>query len=175
MDKSRDVKEWLKRAKASLARAKMPLSGDMLYEDACFDCQQSAEKSLKALLIHLGLDFPRTHSFEKLLDILKKRIIIPENIYDVLDLSDYAVTTRYPDDYVEVTKDEYKEAVKIAETVYNWVLESINSYFSIWLLFKKVNKSSDLYLYPSSFKKLIYAISLLFITVTYSFVSLSVV
>lgn len=97
----------------------------MYYEELCFDCQQSAEKALKGVLVHLGLDFPRTHSFEKLLYILKGRLIIPNHIYDVLDLSDYAVSTRYPDDYVEVTGSEYNQAVEIAERVYNWALENI--------------------------------------------------
>lgn len=124
MDKSKDVKEWLRRAKSSLVHSKDAKSDDLYYEELCFDCQQASEKALKSLLVHLGLDFPRTHSFEKLLNILKKRITIPNHIFDVLDLSDYAVSTRYPDDYIQVTEDEYKKAVEIAERIYNWVVET---------------------------------------------------
>ena len=48
------AKEWLKRAKSNLARAKAgKVSEDILYEDLCFDAQQAAEKALKALYQHL--------------------------------------------------------------------------------------------------------------------------
>ncbi|MDI6735051.1 MAG: HEPN domain-containing protein [bacterium] len=44
------VLEWLKRAKSHLARAKLgKTSEEVLYEDLCFDCQQVAEKTIKAL------------------------------------------------------------------------------------------------------------------------------
>lgn len=125
MDKKLDVNEWLRRAKGSLELSKTPKSESILYEDLCFNCQQSAEKAMKALIIHLGLIPHKTHSFRKLIEELEKRIIVPEYILSVLELDDYAVNTRYPDDYFEVTEDEYKEAVKIAESVYNWVQNNI--------------------------------------------------
>jgi len=59
------------------------------------------------------------------LDILKTEINIPEHMLDVLELSDYAVSTRYPDDFKEVSKKEYQRAVDIAERVLDWVLEHI--------------------------------------------------
>jgi HEPN domain-containing protein len=46
------VLEWIKRSKSNLERAKAgQVSEDILFEDLCFDCQQSVEKALKALLI----------------------------------------------------------------------------------------------------------------------------
>lgn len=125
MDKSRNVKEWLRRAKSSLAKAKLPITDDILFEDMCFDAQQSAEKSMKSLIIHLGLKPHKTHSARVLIDELKKRIPVPEAILYVIELDDYAVTTRYPDDYREVSEEEYKEAIEIAENVFNWVIENI--------------------------------------------------
>ena len=125
MDKSRNVTEWLRRAKSCLIKTKLPIMDGILYEDMCFDAQQSAEKALKALIIHLGLKPHKTHSARVLIDELKKRIPVPEEILSVIELDDYAVTTRYPDDYREVSEDEYKEAVEIADRVYNWVVENI--------------------------------------------------
>lgn len=125
MDKSRDVNEWHRRAKASLARAKMPISGDMIYEDACFDCQQSAEKALKGLIIKLGLVPDRTHNIRSLLSEIEKRTTIPKEIYQAITLNQFAVTTRYPDDYYEISEEEYLNAVKISEMVLKWVSESI--------------------------------------------------
>jgi len=45
------AREWIKRAKSNLARAKQPKTDEIFWEDLCFDAQQAAEKSLKAILI----------------------------------------------------------------------------------------------------------------------------
>lgn len=45
------VREWLKRARSSLERAKAgKVSEAVIYEDLCFDCQQAVEKSQQPLL-----------------------------------------------------------------------------------------------------------------------------
>ena len=44
------ARDWLRRAKSNLERARVgKIKDEILYEDLCFDCQQSAEKALKAL------------------------------------------------------------------------------------------------------------------------------
>jgi len=123
MDNSLDAKVWIKRAKSNLLRAKMPKNEDMFYEDFCFDCQQSAEKALKGLIVHLGLTPHKTHFFGKLFEELSKRLELPSWSEDVFELNDYAVSTRCPDDFKEISIDEYKRAVDLAERVYNWVVE----------------------------------------------------
>jgi len=53
------VLEWLMRARSILERARVGrISEEIVYEDLCFDCQQTAEKALKALLIGLDKEFP---------------------------------------------------------------------------------------------------------------------
>ena len=43
--------EWLNRALSNLERANLGKQNESIYyEDLCFDCQQSVEKSFKALL-----------------------------------------------------------------------------------------------------------------------------
>jgi HEPN domain-containing protein len=55
------VRIWLKRAKSNLQIAKAgKVFDDILYEDLCFDCEQSAEKALKALLVSIDVSFPHT-------------------------------------------------------------------------------------------------------------------
>jgi HEPN domain-containing protein len=65
---NKEVQMWLRRAKSSLVLSKTPKGNDIFYEDLCFDAQQSAEKSLKALIIHQGLKPPKTHSFRVLIN-----------------------------------------------------------------------------------------------------------
>src|SRR6266571_7305717 len=40
------------------------------YEDSCFDAQQAAEKSLKGMLVHLAIPFPKTHSVADLITLV---------------------------------------------------------------------------------------------------------
>ena len=121
---NKEVQMWLRRAKSSLVLSKTPKDNDIFYEDLCFDAQQSAEKSLKALIIHQGLKPPKTHSFRVLINEIKKRMTLPETVLDVLDLDDYAIFTRYPGDYRPIDDDEYHDAVRIAEYIYNWVVDN---------------------------------------------------
>ncbi|MCK4309226.1 MAG: HEPN domain-containing protein [Candidatus Atribacteria bacterium] len=117
------ILNWLKRARSSLERAKIgKVSQGILYEDLCFDAQQTVEKSLKAILVKLNQSFPKTHSIGILLKLIEEAgVEIPENINQAKLLTAYAVDTRYPGDYEPVNKEEYKEALKIAEDVFEWL------------------------------------------------------
>jgi HEPN domain-containing protein len=117
------ARDWLRRAKSNLERARVgKINDEILYEDLCFDCQQSAEKAIKALLISIDKEFPPTHSIARLLEIVSEtQTEIPAEIKKAIDLTDYAVKTRYPGESEPVTKEEYEEALTIAETIYNWV------------------------------------------------------
>lgn len=119
------VDQWLKRAHSNLERAKAgQVSEEILFEDLCFDCQQAAEKSIKALLVHLDIEFEKIHSISKLLKQVEG-IIVPEEIKDAAELSVYAVDTRYPGDYDPATESEYKQALMMAEKVIKWAEEKI--------------------------------------------------
>lgn len=115
--------DWLRRAKSNLARARAgKISKDVLYEDLCFDCQQSAEKAIKALLISLDKEFLPTHSITRLLELVSEAgIEVPGEVEKAIDLTDYAVETRYPGEREPLTKEEYREALAIAEKVFSWV------------------------------------------------------
>ena len=66
--------DWLRYAKADLALARVPLPQGGLYELLCFHAQQAAEKSVKAVLLHYGIEPPRTHNLERLIDLLPTSI-----------------------------------------------------------------------------------------------------
>jgi len=103
--------EWLARARSCLALAGMSVKGDIRAEDLCFQAQQAAEKSLKALLSASGRSIPRTHDLVALLRDAARYYAIPEPVKDVVELNDYAVQTRYPGDYTPVTASEHADAV----------------------------------------------------------------
>ncbi len=115
-----DPREWLNRARGSLARARVRIPESYL-EDLCFDAQQTAEKAIKALLIHRGIDFPYIHDLNKLLLLLEQAgEPIPDAVRAAKDLSQFAVVTRYPWFGEPVTEEEYERTVKIAEAVFRW-------------------------------------------------------
>lgn len=119
--------EWLRRAKGNLARARQPKPREAFWEDLCFDAQQAAEKAIKAVLRFRGIDFPKTHDVRNLLTLLDSEgHVIPAAIWRAMDLTDYAVETRYPGPTEPVTQKEYREAVKMAERVVKWAEKIIS-------------------------------------------------
>jgi len=91
-----DSREWLRRARSNLARARDD-SGipEVLYEDLCFDCQQAAEKALKAVLVHRSIDFPKVHSISHRIELLElRKVRVPASVKDAAPLTHYAVESR---------------------------------------------------------------------------------
>ncbi|MBI1902809.1 MAG: HEPN domain-containing protein [Planctomycetia bacterium] len=63
--------EWVSKAEEDFRAArKLGAARPPLHDLACFCCQQTAEKYLKALLEEAGSTVPRTHALEDLLDRL---------------------------------------------------------------------------------------------------------
>jgi HEPN domain-containing protein len=61
-----------------------------------FHAQQAVEKALKAWLTLVGVEYPRTHDLEELLELLEERAEpILGVFYDLIDLTDFAVQFRY--------------------------------------------------------------------------------
>jgi HEPN domain-containing protein len=103
----------------------MRLTGVYL-EDLCFDAQQAAEKSFKAIILARGLKIPHTHDLTKLLAVIEKTgLDIPEPIKPCTLLTDYAVITRYPSHLEAVTDEEYQELVSLAERAFIWSKDHI--------------------------------------------------
>jgi len=115
------AQEWLKRAKGNLALAKQPKPKEAFWDDLCFDAQQAVEKSMKAVLIDRGIDFPKTHNIRALLELLDPTgSEISKEIWQAISLTQYAVETRYPGPAEPVTRNEYRQAVALAQKVVKW-------------------------------------------------------
>ena len=119
--------EWINRAKGSLEIAQIKIIGYIQYGDLCYQAQQAAEKALKGLLVYYGVEPEFTHNIDRLLNELRKYTGIPENIKVATKLTVYAFQTRYPGEYDEITKEEYENAVRIAQECLDWVEHSIRN------------------------------------------------
>ncbi len=111
-EREEHVRRWLERAEHDLRTAETMLNvSDPPVDVACFHAQQCVEKCLKAFLCSADVDAPRTHDLVHLLDLCVDRDGCLETLRDTARaLADYAVTTRYPDEWREIPVEEGRDA-----------------------------------------------------------------
>ena len=81
-----------------------------------FHAQQAVEKSLKAWLALIGVDFPLIHDLEELFALLKDQgQAVPDIFQSLVDLTDFSIQFRY-DTYIdfedELDRDEIIQKVQ---------------------------------------------------------------
>ena len=131
MRRKEDARRWLQFTKEDLEAATV-MEEKGYRRIAVFLLQQSAEKSLKAVVIILGLEGKvgkfKTHDIGHLVDVLiEEDVPMPPDVLNSPSLTRYAFTTRYPDDYIPVSLEEYEEAYEIAVKVYEWAKGIVES------------------------------------------------
>lgn len=115
----RKVIQWLNYADEDLrlARHALTLATGVPYRLVAYHAQQCAEKALKAYLVFHRIDFPYTHNISRLLELCDDKAHWGDALLAAEGLSVYAITTRYPGEDEEVTRDEALGAIELAETV----------------------------------------------------------
>jgi HEPN domain-containing protein len=115
-----DPREWVNRAKSSLAHGRVRSDGVYL-EDLCLNLQPAAEKAIKGVLLRQGIRFPHTHNIGDLLALLEGGgTEIPAAVRPSVRLTEYAVESRYPGPVEPVTEEEFLSALAVAEGVVDW-------------------------------------------------------
>ncbi len=90
-----------------------------------YHCQQAAEKALKGYLVFRESPFEKIHDLGK---IVERAIMLEPGFKDYEDaaelLTPYASAYRYPDEqgFVDPTREEFNEAITLAQSVYDFVL-----------------------------------------------------
>ncbi|NLV26734.1 MAG: HEPN domain-containing protein [Methanomicrobiales archaeon] len=112
---------------SSLVHAKEVAGNDLVYyEELCFDCQQAAEKAIKAVMILERIYPPHSHNIGYLLDTLASSgVIVSDEIFIASRLTEYTVTTRYPGSYEPINREEYLEAYHLADLVVKWAKDKL--------------------------------------------------
>ena len=127
MSDNKLVNEWLRHSNNNLIVARHSFYDlhPKQTEIACYLCQQCAETVLKAYLIFLDIEPPRTHNLVELCNLC----IEQDNNFSVIKeycarLTPYGVETRYPN---ELAVDEIiaEEAVVMAQKVYDFCASRI--------------------------------------------------
>ena len=116
------ARAWLIKGQKDLLFAQEALKWGEEYTDvACFHAQQAAEKTLKAFLVWLEIEFPKTHVLEDLLDLIAQKDLSLENWRGALQrITPFAVETRYPE-FSLPSLEEASQAVETARTVSDFI------------------------------------------------------
>jgi len=125
-DLSETIRQWIKKAEGDLRSAQLLLAADPPEPDAvAFHAQQAVEKYLKAYLVHVGIDPPRTHDLITLFDLIAPHDDSLEPLREsARPLSPLAVQVRYP--FAEATVEEAREALGHAEDISAAVRERLS-------------------------------------------------
>ncbi len=128
VERSRD---WMDQAEGDLEHAKNDLRSGF-YDWACFSAQQSAEKSVKAVLQKLGAE-AWGHSVFDLLSSLRGRFEVGSELLDyALELDKAYISARYPNVHPSssprrrYTRREAERSIEYAEKIFKFC-ESILS------------------------------------------------
>lgn len=109
---------WLDKAHDDLSVARAILRSDIGVEwAACFHAQQAAEKALKGVLVHLGIDFPKSHSLDRLVALMPVESARQFDLEALVELTPWAVAGRYPEDIENPTKEHAEWIIGIAAEV----------------------------------------------------------
>lgn len=107
-------------------RAIEPL-GSAYWRACAYHAQQSAEKAVKAYLIHHQIRFPKIHDIDKLAQLIEE--IDPQLAKDIAAakrLTKYAIEYRYPSVAKNpMTKAKIRSAARLAERVYERIAAAL--------------------------------------------------
>jgi HEPN domain-containing protein len=115
-DRWEQASRWLRYSEEDLESAHR-LAREGVPRQVCWLAQQSAEKALKAVMVFLQIDFPRTHDLDTLLTLIPADWTAKTIVPDLAALTEWAVEARYPGNWPEATDAEAEAALADAEAV----------------------------------------------------------
>ena len=126
------VRRWIAKADGDYAAAGQLLkSPGQVREIIAFHCQQASEKYLKALMVRLAVEFPKTHDIGLLLELLAAAMPdFASALSDVKALTPYGVEVRYPGDFPDVLPGQDAAAFDLATRVKASVMGLLESYLA---------------------------------------------
>lgn len=121
------VKDWFLRADDDLLLIKTMLKENSFSPNPlCFHAQQAAEKYLKGFLAHNDLHVRKIHDLEVLMeDCIKIDESFGKLRGAIKSLNRFYIESRYPDDYIQFSPDDAKQANKAAKEIKKFILDKI--------------------------------------------------
>jgi len=118
-DRLAETARWLRYAEEDLTTAETLLrQPHVVPRHVCWFAQQAVEKALKAVLVFLQIDFPRTHDLDVLRNLMPDVWQLKEMYPDLASLTQWVVEARYPGNWTEATSTEADMAVEQARIIW---------------------------------------------------------
>ena len=113
------ARRWVEKAESDFAAITQLLKAgkDCPCDVVCYHAQQCVEKYVKALLVHAGVDFPKTHDIGNLVRLLPRGVRLPISRAEQIKLTLYEAATRYPGDEEQFGFVDANQSKKIVERV----------------------------------------------------------
>lgn len=121
------VARWLAKAANDLRTAETMISVvPPVVDTTCYHAQQCVEKCLEAFLTATDRHVERTHSLPRLVELCaEEHPAFTQLASMAVELTDYAVQGRYPDDGREIPVSEALTAVEKARQAFEFVKAEI--------------------------------------------------
>ena len=93
----------------------------------CWHCQQSVEKSYKAIMAYHGVEIPKTHDIGLLqTSTVKYEPDVKLNEKIVSKITVFATESRYPDNVIDFTKEDAEFGLKYTRQILDQVKTALN-------------------------------------------------
>lgn len=126
------VEQWIAKADVDYRAAQQLMAdSEPIREAIAFHCQQAAEKYVKAFLVRHQVEFPKTHSLERLLDLVAP--VSPElatSLEEIEALTPYGVEIRYPGGFPELLPGQERTVLELASRAREAVMARLTSFLS---------------------------------------------
>jgi len=121
------TRQWIMRADDDLRLAELIMSySEPVYWAAAFHAQQCAEKALKGLLTFHDIRAGKTHDISNLLKLSVPVLGDLEQFKDRAGvLTTYAVDSRYPVPYRDISKEDAVKAIGTARSIFEFILNAL--------------------------------------------------
>ncbi len=121
-DRLVETAKWTRYAQEDLAAARaLTANAAGVPRHVCWLAQQAAEKAIKAVLVYLQIDFPRTHDLDALRALLPDDWKTKTDPADLAELTEWAVEARYPGDWADAVPEDARSALKASSVVCSMV------------------------------------------------------
>jgi HEPN domain-containing protein len=93
-------------------------------ENIVFLAQQSVEKSIKSVLIHLQVAFPLVHDLGILIALLPEEKA-PQQGFSLTELNPFASARRYEEGRIPLSSEEIQTSIEVAKKITDWATKII--------------------------------------------------
>ena len=115
-EQSQFVRQWVEKAESDYKAFQnlLKMDEDCPFDAVCFHAQQCVEKYIKARLVYLSIDFPKSHDIAEIIELFPPGFNFPLNLAQQEKITNYAWMGRYPGNWEPMNRQDAEEAAGLA-------------------------------------------------------------